>query len=145
MFIAINESARRLCQLHIDLLGVRTPSPQQTKALWPNPTADPPEYTRRPLKLEFFSKVNRPNRTELSFIYSDNERHAMYLAWMQTGTSNQVVFVKFATRYREYVHRVHVGVVGDICMVIVEYSQRRGTSRSSSDLAPWFMAHFYRD
>ena len=63
---------------------------------------------------------------------------------MQNGTSNQVVFVKFATRYREYVHRMHVGVIGDICMVIVEYSQRRGTSRSSSDLAPWFMAHFYR-
>ena len=94
VFMAINKSARRLRQLYdIDLPGVRTPSQQKTKALWPNPIANPPECTERPLKLEFFSKVNRPNRTELSFIYSDNERHAMYLpCTMQTRTSNQVVF-----------------------------------------------------
>jgi len=153
--MAINESTRRLRQLYRNLLGARNPSSQQAEALWPNPILDPPESTGRLPKLEFFSKVNRDDGAELSFIDSENERHGMYLARMQTGTPDQVVLVKFAAKYNQEAHRLLAGqnpplapalyfcrrVVGGMYMVIMEYiAKPRGwpidSISSTRDLLP---------
>ena len=135
VFMAINDSTRRLRQLYRNLLRARTPSSRQAKALWPNPTPDPPEPAGRLPELEFFSKVDRDDGGELSFIDSENERHGMYLARMQIGTTDQVVLVKFAAKYNQEAHRLLARqdpplapalyfcarVVGRMYMVVMEY------------------------
>ena len=139
MFIAINESARQLRRLYKNL-GAHL---LQTKALWPSPTLDPPESTEQLPKLKFFAKVDRANGAELPFIDSENERHGMYLARMQTDTSNDVVLVKFAAKYNEEAHQLLAShdpplapalyfcarVIGGMHMVVMEYiSKSRGWS-----------------
>ncbi|KAF9643229.1 hypothetical protein BDM02DRAFT_3104685 [Thelephora ganbajun] len=154
VFMAINKSMERLRDLYKNLVGVPRPSPPQAKALWPNPTADPPEFTEILPKLEFFCKVNRADGAELSVIDEDNERHAMYLTRMETETSTRVVFVKFAAKYHEDAHRLLADqdpplapalyfcarVVGDMYMVVMEYIPKsRGQStdpHSSTDGSP---------
>ncbi|KAF9644443.1 hypothetical protein BDM02DRAFT_3190581 [Thelephora ganbajun] len=142
VFMAINGSMRRLRDLYKDLVGVPCPSPPRA-VLWPNPTADPPEFTEILPKLEFFCKVNHIDGAELPVIDEDNEQHAMYLARMEIETSTQVVFVKFAVKYHEDAHRLLANqdsplapalyfcarVIGDMYMVVMEYiTKSRGQS-----------------
>lgn len=135
VFMAINDSTRRLRQLYRNLLGAHTPSSREAEPLWPNPTLDPPEPAGQLPELEFFSKVNRDDGGELSFIDSGNERHGMYLARMQVGTTDQVVLVKFTAKYNQEAHRLLADqdpplapalyfcarVVGGMYMVVMEY------------------------
>ena len=83
---------RRLRELYRNLLD---PSSQQTNALWPHPTPDPPGSAENLPTLEYVAKIDRTNGTELAVIDEENERHAMYLARMQIEDSTQNVFVKF--------------------------------------------------
>jgi serine/threonine protein kinase len=150
--MAINKSMGLLRGLYEQLL--LPPISQQAKALWPNPTLDPPNpvSTKQQLpKLNFLSKVNHANGAGLSVIDEENERHGIYLAQMQIKASEQVVFVKFATRYNEEAHRLlanhdpplaptlHscVHVIGGMHMVVMEYIPKsRGWSidpHSSAD------------
>jgi hypothetical protein len=138
VFMAINRSMERLRQLYDNLPQV---DPSQLAHLWPNPTADPPEATQEFPKLKFRRKADRADGTALSRIDVDNERHAMYLAEMQTQASPQtiastrIVFVKFAARYNEDAHRLLASqepplapalhfcarVIGDVYMVVMDY------------------------
>lgn len=134
MFMAINDSTKQLRLLY---KGLVTPSlsSQQTNALWPNPTADPPNSANRFPTLEYVSKVNRRVGDELPIIDEENERHAMYIARMRTDTSTQDVFVKFATKYNETAHKLLAEqdpplapalhfcarVIGGMHMVVMEY------------------------
>lgn len=132
--MAINDSTEQLSDLYRSLLDP-SPSLRQTKALWPDPTVDPTESPKQIPKLEYVSKVDRANGTELAVINEENERHAMYLARMQIGTSTQDVFVKFATKYNEDAHRLLAErnpplapalhfcarVIGGMYMVVMEY------------------------
>ncbi|KAF9644455.1 hypothetical protein BDM02DRAFT_3212847 [Thelephora ganbajun] len=140
VFMAINKSMERLRELYKNLL-------------WPSPTADPPGLIEFP-KLEFFCKVNQADGAELSVIDEENQRHATYLARMETETETQVVFVKFAAKYNEGAHRLLANqnpplapalyfcarVVGDMYMVVMEYMPKsKGQSigsRSSTDGLP---------
>ena len=135
VFMAINDSTSRLRRLYDKLVSTPLPLQELAKPLWPNPTPDPPESAERPPKLEFFCKVNRADGAKLTTIDEENERHAMYLARMQTKTSTEVVFVKFATKYHEAAHRLLTDedpplapalysctrVIGDMYMVVMEY------------------------
>ena len=154
IFMAINYSAKLLCGFYRNLLDVPHTPPLQTKVLWPTPTADPPESAELFPRLEFFSKVNRVDGSELPFIDEDNENHAMYLGRMQTGTLSQVVFVKFTPNYHEGAHRLLADqnpplapalysctrVTGGFYMVVMEYIPKtRGRSISpyaSTDGSP---------
>jgi len=110
-----------------------TDPPTTVKALWPRPTADPPESDAPFPNLEFFCKVDRADGTELFIIDEDNGRHAMYLARMKTGDSTEVALVKFTAKYHEEAHRLLAGknlaptlhsctrVVGGMYMVVMEY------------------------
>ncbi|KAF9644456.1 hypothetical protein BDM02DRAFT_947327 [Thelephora ganbajun] len=152
VFMAINKSMERLRELYKSLQRVPRSSPR-AKALWPNPAVDPSGSIELP-KLEFFCKVNRADGAELPVIDEENGRHAMYLARMQTGTSTQVVFVKFAVKYREDAHRLLADqvpplapalhfcarIVGGVYMVVMEYIPKsKGQSidpHSSPDSSP---------
>ena len=135
--MAINKTARQLHELYRGLL---VDPLSQTGALWPNPTVDPPQSTERLPELEFFSRVNRADGTEVFLVDENNEGHAIYLARMRTGTSDNrdVVFVKFAVNYHEGAHRLLAEqnpplapalyfcarVIGDMYMVVMEYIPR---------------------
>ena len=138
VFMAISESAKLLRELYKNILkdSVTAPAPPPTaKALWPNPTADPPDPTTPLPNLEFFCKVNRVDGTELFIIDEENKRHAMYLAHMKTETSTKVVLVKFAAKYNEDAHHLLASknpplapalhyctrVVGDMYMIVMDY------------------------
>jgi len=67
VFMAINESKDLLSALYRRLLDIhRTPSaPKPTaKALWPNPTANPPDSTIQFPILNFLCKANRADGTK---------------------------------------------------------------------------------
>ena len=138
VFMAINESKDLLLKHYGSLLYSHltptVPAPE-AKALWPNPTADPPNSTIEFPKLEFLCKVDRANGTGLNVVDEDNERHGLYLARMPTDTSNEVVLVKFSAKYHEVAHRLLANadpplapvlhfctrVIGDMYMVVMEY------------------------
>ena len=137
VFMAIKKSTEQLRELYKNLLDP-SPSLRRTKPLWPSPTTEPPDSAKRIPKLEYFSKANHADGTELFLIDEDNERHALYLARMQTETSTQDVFVKFATSYNGDAHRLLAKqnpplaptlhfcerVIGHMHMVVMEYIPR---------------------
>ena len=155
VFMAMNESIKRLHTLYRGLIPTLRSSSPRTTVLWPQPTADPPPLTESLPKLEFFTKVNRADGTALSQVDEENEPHGIYLARMQIKTppqvqeSTQVVFVKFTPKYHEDAHRLLAQqdpplapalyfcgrVIGDVYMVVMEYIPRtegRSIDRRSS-------------
>ena len=132
VFMAIHESMVLLRELYRVMRN--PPNPTTTvKTPWPSPTPDPPGSTVLFPSLEYFCKVNRADGTELYIIDEDNERHAMYLARMDTGSSTEVVLVKFTTKYHKKAHRLLAAnnlaptlhfctrVIGGMYMVVMEY------------------------
>jgi len=128
VFMAIRDCMERLRQLYRRLERVPDQPPSRTEALWPSPTADPPESTNPLPKLEYIAKVNCADGTALPVIDKANERHAMYLAQMEIENPDQArtsttaatptdtsappealvpnVLVKFAVKYNERAHRL---------------------------------------
>jgi len=142
--MAVNKSMGLLRELYRDMLSAPTTI---AKAPWPSPTPDPPGSAVPLPSLEYFCKVDCADGTELYIIDEDNERHAMYLARMDTGNSTEVVLVKFVTKYHEKAHRLLAGsnlaptlhfctrVVGDMYMVVMEYvPQSKGQSLFAAPL-----------
>ncbi|KAF9784366.1 hypothetical protein BJ322DRAFT_844770 [Thelephora terrestris] len=134
VFAAIEECTDRL-RTQYSLLD--TLHNVQPGVMYPSPTADPPEAEIP--RLEFICKLNRESGTRLAIVDEANERHAIYLARMQTNTtgdtSGDVVFVKFTPWYNEEAHRLLAKqvpplapalfscnrVIGDMYMVVMEY------------------------
>ena len=140
VFMAIKRSAKRLRKLYNKF--PLEDSPQLTH-LWPNPTPDPLATQPFPT-LKFSAKVDRADGTALPCIDVENERHALYIAEMETRTlsqavaSTRTVFVKFAATYNESAHRLLADqepplapalhfcarVIGDMYMIVMDYTPK---------------------
>ncbi|KAF9793479.1 hypothetical protein BJ322DRAFT_132244 [Thelephora terrestris] len=134
VFAAIEECTVRLRAQYRLLDNLQNVQPG---VMYPSPTADPPEAEIP--RLEFICKLDRQSGARLATVDEANERHAIYLARMQTNTagdaSDNLVFVKFTPKYNQEAHRLLANqdpplapalfscnrIIGDMYMVVMEY------------------------